>query len=104
MTDFLTKPIKNYKTGGQTTAGLELGYLPENFRAVQESVSNVSKEVLNQKILKHGSTQKKGEMTTAALEIAYNADNFARVFNSLAELHAKIDALTARLEKNQEEE
>lgn len=92
----LTEKIKNFKTGGETDAATELGWLPQNFQTVFESIANIRKEVLNQKILKQGATQKQGEMTSLALEVAYLADNFARTHQALARIEARLDKIEGK--------
>ena len=93
----LTEKFKNFKTGGETDAATELGWLPQNFQTVFESISNIRKEVLNQKILKQGGTQKKGETTSLALEVSYMADNFARTHQALDRIEKRIAQIDARL-------
>ncbi len=92
----LTEKFKNFKTGGQTDAATELGWLPQNFQVVFESISNIRKEVLNQKILKQGGTQKKGETTSLALEVSYLADNFARTHQALARIEKRLDEIEGK--------
>lgn len=92
----LTEKFKNFKTGGQTDAATELGWLPQNFQTVFESISNIRKELLNQKILKQGATQKQGDMTSLALEVAYMADNFARTHQALARIEARLDKIEGK--------
>ncbi len=92
----LTEKFKNFKTGGETDAATELGWLPQNFQTVFESIANIRKEVLNQKILKQGATQKQGEMTSLALEVAYLADNFARTHQALARIEARLNQLEGK--------
>lgn len=92
----LTEKFKNYKTGGETDAATELGWLPQNFQTVFESIANIRKEVLNQKILKQGATQKQGEMTSLALEVSYLADNFARTHQALARIEARLNKIEGK--------
>lgn len=92
----LTEKFKNFKTGGQTDAATELGWLPQNFQTVLEGISNIRKEVLNQKVLKQGSTQKKGATTSLAIEVSYMADNFARVLQSLDRIEKRLDTLEGK--------
>lgn len=92
----LTEKFKNFKTGGQTDAATELGWLPQNFQIVFESIANIRKEVLNQKILKQGATQKQGEMTSLALEVSYLADNFARTHQALERIEKRLEKLEGK--------
>ena len=95
----LTEKFKNFKTGGQTDAATELGWLPQNFQNVLEGISNIRLEMFNQKILKQGGTQKKGETTSLALEVSYLADNFARTHQALDRIEKRVAQIDARLAK-----
>lgn len=93
VNEFLDAPIKDYRTGGDTTVRAEVGWLPQNFKVTNQAIEGIPQRVLNQPIKRNGESQKGKQPTSLGLEVSYLADNFQLLLSQLKRLEDKIDRL-----------